>query len=151
MTINIAEISVAVGCDHAGREYKASVVDWLTGQGAKVFDQGVGPEVERADYPLVAAKVARLVQKGETPFGILVCGAGLGMSMAANRFRGVRAASCTSPELARLARAHNDANVLTLGQRTLDASLLLPILEAFFEVSFEGGRHAQRVKELDEI
>ncbi|MDR1308866.1 MAG: ribose 5-phosphate isomerase B [Deltaproteobacteria bacterium] len=140
---------VAVGCDHAGRELKEAVKGRLSAKGAEVLDFGVSPGVDKADYPLVAGKVAEAIQSGQARLGVLVCGTGVGMCMAANRYRGVRAACCGSEFLAAMARAHNDANVLTLGQRAMGPGLALSVLDAFLSASFEGGRHQRRVDLID--
>jgi ribose 5-phosphate isomerase B len=134
-----------VGADHAGRELKALVKGRLAERGLPFADFGVDDGVDRADYPVVAKKVAEAVQSGEFRFGVLVCGTGAGMAMAANRLPGVRAANCASELVATLARAHNDANVLTLGQRVLGPGLALAILDAFLDGEFQGGRHKARV------
>ncbi|MDR1577715.1 MAG: ribose 5-phosphate isomerase B [Deltaproteobacteria bacterium] len=136
---------VAIGADHAGLEFKALIRDQLIRLGFQYVDAGAPEGTERVDYPIVAADVAKLIQNGECVYGVLTCGTGLGMSMAANRFRSIRAANCSNEAMARLARAHNDANVLTLGQRLLGPDLALSILEVFLTTPFEGGRHQGRL------
>jgi ribose 5-phosphate isomerase B len=136
---------VAVGSDHAGREHKELFLKHLEGLGVKALDMGVAPDVEKANYPDVAIKVAKLIQAGEARLGVLVCGTGVGMSLVANRFLGVRAANCPTEFAASMARAHNDANVLTLGQRTVGPKLAVAILDAFLAADFEGGRHKERI------
>ncbi|MDR1545547.1 MAG: ribose 5-phosphate isomerase B [Deltaproteobacteria bacterium] len=140
------KLIMALGADHAGRELKKAVKARLEELGWAVVDFGVADEVEKADYPTVADAVAQAVEDGRCRFGTLVCGTGVGMAMAANRRRGVRAANCTSEYMARLSRAHNDANVLTLGERVVGTGLALSILEAFLAAEFEGGRHQRRVE-----
>ncbi|MDR1309293.1 MAG: ribose 5-phosphate isomerase B [Deltaproteobacteria bacterium] len=146
-----AGLVVAVGCDHAGRDHKEAVRAHLEAKGHRVLDLGVSPDVDRADYPEVAIRVSRLIQSGQARFGVLVCGTGVGMCMAANRHPGVRAANCNSEFLAVMARAHNDANVLTLGQRAMGPGLALSVLDAFLSARFEGGRHQERIDLFDRL
>jgi ribose 5-phosphate isomerase B len=136
---------VAIGSDHAGLDFKLIIRDQLIRLGFQFIDAGVPEGTERIDYPIVAAEVSQLIQNGSAHYGVLVCGTGIGMSMAANRFRNVRAANCSNEAMARLARAHNDANILTLGQRLLGPDLALSILEVFLSTPFEGGRHQGRL------
>jgi ribose 5-phosphate isomerase B len=137
---------VALGADHAGRELKNVILERLAAAGIFYKDFGVADNVAKADYPVIAAEVARAVQLGKCRLGVLVCGTGVGMAIAANRFLGVRAANCTSEFMAAMARAHNDANILTLGQRVVGQGLALSILDAFLCTHFEGGRHQVRVE-----
>jgi ribose 5-phosphate isomerase B len=141
-------MKLAIGCDHAGLALKTELLDALKGR-AEVQDLGTTSS-ESVDYPDFASKVARAVGKGEVERGVLVCGTGIGMSIVANKFRGVRAALCTSELEARMARAHNDANVLCLGQRVIGPGQARAILDVFLATPFEGGRHAQRVKKIQE-
>jgi ribose 5-phosphate isomerase B len=127
---------------------KTELLDALKGR-AEVQDLGTR-SAESVDYPDFAAKVARAVGEGEVERGVLVCGTGIGMSIVANKFRGVRAALCTSELEARMARAHNDANVLCLGQRVIGPGQARAILDVFLATPFEGGRHAQRVKKIQD-
>ncbi|MDR2140527.1 MAG: ribose 5-phosphate isomerase B [Deltaproteobacteria bacterium] len=136
---------VAIGADHAGLEFKAILRDQLIRLGFQYIDAGAPDGAERADYPVVAAEVAQLIQAESCRYGILICGTGIGMAMAANRFRAIRAANCSNEAMARFARAHNDANVLTLGQRLVGPDLALSILEVFLSTPFEGGRHQGRL------
>ncbi len=139
--------AVALGADHAGFHLKDALKDRLQRRGHPVRDVGThGPE--SVDYPDYAAEVARLLTSGDCSLGLLVCGTGVGMSIAANRFPEVRAVVCSEPYSARMARAHNDANVLCLGARVVGEGLADEILDAFLEASFEGGRHARRVAKL---
>ncbi|HEX4621219.1 MAG TPA: ribose 5-phosphate isomerase B [Myxococcaceae bacterium] len=141
-------MKLAIGCDHAGLALKTELLDALQGR-AEVQDLGT-TSGESVDYPDFASKVARAVGKGEVERGVLVCGTGIGMSIVANKFRGVRAALCTSELEARMARAHNDANVLCLGQRVIGPGQARAILDVFLATPFEGGRHAQRVKKIQD-
>jgi len=138
---------VAVGCDHAGVELKKSVAAMLEKRGYVVQDFGTHDNAS-VDYPDFASEVARRVGSGEAAFGVLVCGTGIGMSIVANKYRGVRAALCHSEFDARATRQHNDANVLCLGERVTGAGLGLAIAEAFFDTQFEGGRHQRRLDKI---
>jgi ribose 5-phosphate isomerase B len=140
-----AEKKVAIGSDHAGLEFKSLVGDRLIRLGFQFHDAGAPEGTERIDYPALAAEVAQIIQSGACGCGILICGTGIGMCMAANRFKGIRAANCTSEIMARLARAHNDANILTLGQRIIGPDLALSIVDVFMATQFEGGRHQGRL------
>jgi ribose 5-phosphate isomerase B len=136
---------VAVGSDHAGRQLKACVRDYLLSKKYEVVDFGVEDGVEKADYPVIAGEVAKAVRDGAFEKGILACGTGVGMAIAANRFPGVRAANCSTELVAGLSRAHNDANILTLGQRVLGMDLALAIVDVFLKTEFLGDRHKVRV------
>jgi ribose 5-phosphate isomerase B len=139
---------IIIGSDHGGYFLKEAVKRHLTESGHTVFDQGTfDPEVS-VDYPDYAVPVARAVVDGQYDLGIIVCGTGIGVSMAANKVRGARAALCTDTYMARMARAHNDANVLTLGGRVLGEGSALDIVDAFLVTEFEGGRHADRVNKI---
>ena len=138
---------IALGADHAGVDLKAQVKQFLDRQ--RFAYEDYGPDTpEPVDYPDYAASVARSVASGTCERGILICGSGIGMAIAANKVRGVRAAPVTTPAAARLARRHNDANVLTLGARTLAVDEALAIVEAFLAEPFEGGRHQRRVDKI---
>jgi len=136
------------GSDHAGLALKLHLVAWLRDHGHEVDDLGTH-EGTSTDYPDWAARVTGRVLSESGSFGLLVCGTGVGMSIAANRRPGIRAALCTDSFTARLTRAHNDANVLCLGARVVGVGLAEDILAAFVAGSFEGGRHAGRVAKLD--
>ena len=138
---------IPIGSDHAGYELKEQVVQYIRELGYEVEDLGTHSS-DSVDYPDFAGKVAGLVSRGERRRGILVCGTGIGMSITANKYAGVRAALATSEELARLSRAHNDANVLTLGGRTTDPELARRIVKTWLETGFEGGRHTRRVGKI---
>lgn len=141
---------VSLGSDHAGVALKAALVLHLRAAGHEVLDRGPSDETS-VDYPDYAALVCRDLLSGEALRGILVCGSGIGMSIAANRFPGIRAALCFDEELARLSRAHNDANVLCLGARFVDAVRGCRMVDAWLATPFEGGRHGRRVAKLDEV
>ncbi len=138
-------MKLAIASDHAGRHLKAAVRDYLLDKGLAVRDMGLPDGVERADYPDYAAPLAVAVAAGQYDLGILVCGTGTGMAMVANRTRGVRAAACHNEFLARMARAHNNANILTLGERVVGEGLALAIVDVFLETPYEGGRHQARL------
>lgn len=138
---------VAVGCDHAGVALKNEVAKILSARGYEVEDVGTFGN-DSVDYPDFASQVSRKVGSGEAAFGVLVCGTGLGMSIVANKYRGVRAAVCTTEFEARATRSHNDANVLCLGERVVGVGLGVAIAEAFFDTRFEGGRHQRRVQKI---
>lgn len=140
-------MKVAVGSDHAGNELKKVVIALLEGRGFQVEDVGTYSN-DSVDYPDFASQVARKVGGGEARFGVLVCGTGIGMSIVANKYRGVRAAVCTSEFEARATRAHNDANVLCLGERVVGIGLGGAIAEAFVDTAFEGGRHERRIQKI---
>ncbi len=138
---------VYLGSDHAGFPLKQEVGSWLRDAGYEVVDVGVYSE-ESQDYPDYAALVARGVAAGDAPFGVLVCGTGLGMAIAANKVDGARAVQVSDPEMARMARLHNDANIVTLPGRHIGIDRASEILEVFFGTRFEGGRHQRRVDKI---
>lgn len=140
-------MKIAIASDHAGLSLKVELVECLTQRGHEIRDFGTH-NGESVDYPDFASQVGRAVGKGELDRGILVCGTGIGMSIVANKHRGVRAALCTSEFEAKMARAHNDANILCLGQRVVGPGLARAILEAFLDTDFEGGRHEKRVQKI---
>jgi len=135
---------IRIGSDHAGFELKESVRAHLESSGHDVLDVGAH-SVDSVDYPDFAQQVGRAVAGGDADFGVLVCGTGLGMAIAANKVRGVRAVQVTDPEFAKMARAHNDANVLTLAGRYTDPATAAVIVDTFLGTPFESGRHQRRV------
>jgi len=139
---------IAIGSDHAGFRYKGLIIDALATR-HEVRDFGTH-SAESVDYPRFVRPVAEAVARGEYDRGIVLGGSGNGEAMAANRVRGVRCSLCWSTESARLARAHNDANVLSLGERLLSVEEMLAIVRVWMETPFEGGRHAARIAMLDE-
>ncbi|MBI2874123.1 MAG: ribose 5-phosphate isomerase B [Firmicutes bacterium] len=141
---------MALGSDHAGYEFKEELKGYLAGKGIPHQDLGCH-SLDSVDYPDYALLVAEGVARGEYPTGILLCGTGLGMSIAANKVPGVRAAVCHDPVSARMARQHNDANVLALGMRITGPELALEIVRSWLGASFLGGRHARRVGRIREI
>ena len=139
---------IAIGADHAGYALKAEVLGWLGARGDTVVDLGTSSATNAVDYPDVAHALAKLIESGEADVGVLVCGSGVGMSIAANRHSSVRAVVCSEPYSARLARQHNDANVLCVGARVVGLGTAKDIVDAFFATAFEGGRHAGRVAKI---
>lgn len=139
--------SIGIASDHAGYEMKEFLVGWLSSQGYDVHDFGCDSP-ERCDYPDYAHPLGYAIEKGELPRGITLCGSGNGISIAINKHRGIRAALCWSPEIGRLARLHNDANVCSLPARFIDNDAAVRILEEFLNTGFEGGRHQARVDKI---
>lgn len=141
---------VAIGSDHAGYAYKEQIKKLL--EELKIPFRDFGPaNAESTDYPDWAHQVARSVSSGECDRGLLVCGSGIGMAIAANRHKGVRAAACESVTAARLARQHNDANILAVGGRITGWETVTDIVKTFFSTSFEGGRHERRIRKIDSL
>lgn len=138
---------ISIGADHAGFLLKERLKQWLAGQGHEVSDHGTGSQ-DSCDYPDFAAAVGRDVAEGRADRGVLVCWTGVGMAIAANKVRGIRAAPGVWPEQVRLSRAHNDANVITFGARFTDAEAAEALLELFLATPFDGGRHARRVGKI---
>lgn len=144
-------MKVAIGCDHAGQSMKKEIIALLKEMSHKVEDFGC-PEAWPQDYPDVAHSVAEVVARGEFERGILICGTGIGMSIAANKMRGIRAALCHDIFSAHSSREHNDSNVLCLGQRVIGVGPALDIVKTWIEAEFSGEeRHARRVHKIGEI
>jgi ribose 5-phosphate isomerase B len=142
-------MDIIIGSDHAGFGLKGMCKDFLGKRKEYVVtDVGVFSR-ESSHYPLIAHKVARGVASGRNRRGILICGSGIGMSIVANRYKGICAALCCDLYSARLSRLHNDANILAMGERVLGAGLALEILGTFLETEFEGGRHQLRIDQID--
>lgn len=139
---------IALGSDHAGVKLKEQIKEHLHQQKLDCLDFGTfcGNSV---DYPDISYSVVRAVRGGDVDLGILICGTGIGMAMAANRCRGIRAALCSEPYTARCAREHNDANILTLGSRVVGSGLALEIVDVFLQSRFQGGRHQRRLEKLE--
>jgi ribose 5-phosphate isomerase B len=142
-------MKIAIGSDHAGFQYKERIKDFLRTLGHDVTDFGTDSE-QPVDYPLFCRPVALAVARAEFDRGIVLGGSGNGEAMTANRVRGVRCALCWNTESARLGRQHNDANVISLGQRMISAEEALEIVRVWLETEFEGGRHIRRIQMLDE-
>ncbi len=135
---------IAIACDHAALNLKAELMKHFDAQGVEYVDYGTY-ESKSCNYPDYAEKVCNAINEGKSDFGILVCGTGIGMSMAANKCKGIRAACCTDTFSARFTRLHNDANVLCMGERVVGAGLACDIADIFLNTAFEGGRHQTRV------
>jgi ribose 5-phosphate isomerase B len=142
-------MKVAIGADHKGFELKERIKEFIKGEGKEVTDFGTDSE-ESCDYPDYGLKVAEAVARGEFDRGILVCWTGNGMNISANKVKGIRSALCLNPELAVLARQHNDANVLTIASKFTPVKQALEIVRAFLFSEFEGGRHQRRVNKIKE-
>lgn len=141
---------ISIGSDHAGFEQKELLKEYLEEKGCEVVDQGCYSE-ERVDYPDHAVLVARDVAEGRADRGVLVCGTGIGMALAADKIAGIRAANIINPQFAALCREHNDCNVITLSGRFVDLATNKEILDVFLSVEFGGGRHAGRVAKIMEL
>ncbi len=138
---------IAIGSDHAGYALKSKVSTWLKDAGYEVLDCGTNG-TDSVDYPDFGAAVADAVAEGRAEKGVIVCGSGIGISIAANRNPGARAANCTSGLMARLARQHNDANILALGERLIGEEVARDCLNEFLNTPFEGGRHQRRIDKM---
>lgn len=141
---------IAIASDHAGVAYKKELAEYLRNRGFEVEDLGPFTE-ESVDYPVYADLVCRKLTSEHCAFGILICGTGIGMSIAANKHRGIRAALCSDTESAKLTRNHNNANVLCLGARILPYETVVSIADAFLNAEFLGGRHQRRIDEIEEF
>ena len=141
-------MSIGVASDHAGYELKTKVIKHLEGKGCVVHDFGTD-SAESVDYPDYAHKLASAVESGSCQFGIAICGSGNGVNMTVNHHRKVRGALCRTPEIAALARQHNDANIISLPARFIEASIALQMVDVFLSTDFEGGRHQRRVEKID--
>lgn len=143
---------IAFGSDHAGIELKLQLLERLKAAGHECIDLGnYDPNDRDDDYPEPGRKVAEAIKRGEADRGVLVCGTGLGISLAANKVPGIRACVCSEPYTARMSRAHNNCNVLAMGARVVGRELAFMIADTFFSTEFEGGRHARRVEMISDI
>lgn len=141
-------MKLVIGCDHAAFDAKTEIVQYLKSLGHDLIDEGTDSQTS-VDYPDYAASVSQKVQSSRADRGILICGTGIGMSIAANRFKGVRAALCFTEELAKLSRLHNNANVLCLGARTQSVDSMKSILSVWLTTEYEGARHAKRLNKIE--
>lgn len=141
---------LALGCDHVGFILKQDLLAHLHSKGIEVIDKGTWSE-ERTDYPRYASAVAEAIIRGEVDGGLLICGTGVGISITANKFPGIRAVVCSEPYSAQLSRQHNDTNVLAFGSRVVGLELAKMIVDAWLAAEFEGGRHQARVQAISEI
>lgn len=143
-------MKIAFGCDHKGYILKKAVVNHLKALGHEVVDFGCDSE-ESVNYPIYGEKVGRAVSSGECDFGVLICGTGFGISLAASKVKGIRAVNCSDAYTARLTRMHNNANVISIGAMVVGEGLALTLVETFLSTSFEGGRHSLRLEMVDKI
>jgi ribose 5-phosphate isomerase B len=143
-------MKIALGADHAGFEEKEKLKKTLDEIGVEYEDFGTN-SLDSVDYPDFAQKVGRAVASGEVEQGIVVCGSGIGIAIAANKIHGIRAAQAWNEETARLARQHNDANVLSIGARVIPEEEIPKIVKAWFEAKFEGGRHERRIEKISKL
>ena len=144
-------MKIGFGCDHAAVEMKNVLRDHLAAQGHECIDYGTDDAANRVDYPEKALEVAEAIRSGEIDKGVLCCGTGIGMSLAANKVPGIRASVCSEPYSAKLTVQHNNANIITIGARVVGEELAKMIVDAFFTAEFEGGRHARRVDMITAI
>jgi len=140
-------MKIAIGCDHTGVDLKRSLLDSVLKE-HEVVDMGTNSK-ESVDYPDIAKLVARAVADGDVESGILICGTGIGMAMAAGKVKGIRAARCSEPYSAEMSRRHNDANVLCFGARVIGSGMAEKIVEKWLSTPFDGGRHARRVGKIE--
>lgn len=143
-------MKIAIGGDHVGQLLKPEIIEFLKKLGHEVKDFGTYT-TERTDYPIYAKQVAESVVNGEYDKGVLICGTGVGISIAANKVKGVRAVCCSEPYSAKLSRQHNDTNILAFGSRVVGLELAKMIVEEWLSAEYEGGRHAKRVEMISEI
>ncbi len=145
-------LKLAIAADHGGFELKEYIVNYLRSRGdVEVTDLGTDTDKQSVDYPDYAAKVAEAIQNGRVERGILLCGTGIGISITANKFKGIRAALCHDAYTARMSRAHNDANILAMGGRTTGKETAVDMVRIWLETEFEGGRHSRRVGKIAEL
>lgn len=142
-------MTFAVGSEHAGAEYRERLCQWLRAEGHTVLETGETPEL--TGYPAVAQQVALNVTSGKAQLGVLICGTGIGMCMAAGKVPGIRAALCTDSYMGKMARRHNNANMLVFGSRVIGFEELLDILTTFLDTEYEGGRHDARLAALSDL
>lgn len=145
--VSVSKTAIAIACDHGGFDLKQQLLELLEGKGLDVLDLGTNSR-DSVDYPEFGAAMANAIEEKKVSRGILICGSGIGISIAANRNPAVRAAVCHSGLSARLARQHNDANVLSLGARLIGVETAIDCVEEFLSTEFEGGRHQRRVDKL---
>jgi len=143
-------MKIALACDHGGFRLKEAIKSYLKELGVELIDYGTFSE-DSVDYPDFAKRAAEGIVKGEADRGIFICGTGIGISIAANKVRGIRAALCYNVYAAEMSRRHNDANVLCLGGRVIGEELAKRIVKAWLETPFEGGRHQRRIKKIEEM
>jgi ribose 5-phosphate isomerase B len=143
-------MKIAIGNDHVAVEMKKEIVSYLTGKGHEMINIGTD-STDRCDYPVYGERVARMVVSGEVELGILICGTGVGISLAANKVDGIRAAVCSEPYTAKLSREHNNSNILAFGARVVGPDLAKMIVDSWLNATFEGGRHQKRIDMINKI
>lgn len=143
-------MKIAIGCDHIGYPLKLHIIDYLRGKGCEMIDKGTD-SMQRCDYPVYGYRVAVDVADGNADRGILICGTGVGISLAADKVPGIRAAVCSEAYTAALSRAHNNANIIAFGARVVGEAVAEQIVDAFLTTEFEGGRHQKRIDMLTAI
>ena len=141
---------IAISCDHGGFEIKNAVIEYMKQKGIEYTDYGCY-STDSVDYPVFAYKTACAVASGEAELGVICCGTGIGVSMAANKVKGIRAAVCSDEFCAEMTRRHNNANVLCMGGRVIDSEKAVKLADIFLNTPFEGGRHAKRVRMITDI
>ena len=148
-------MKIGFGCDHAGIDLKHEMIEYMLEKGYECIDYGTdydeNGEVIKCDYPDKGHEVGKAVAAGEVDYAVLICGTGIGISMSANKIKGVRAAVCSEPYSAMMTKRHNDSNIIAFGARVVGDELAKAILDAFFDAEFEGGRHARRVELIEQI
>jgi len=144
-------MKVGFGCDHTAIDLKKEMMEYMTAKGYECVDYGAYDAAKRVDYPDQGLKVAEAIKAGEIEKGVLICGTGIGISLAANKVPGIRAAVCSEPYSASMATKHNAAQIVAFGARVVGNELAKTILDAFFDNQFEGGRHAERVQKICDI
>lgn len=148
-------MKIGFGCDHAAIDLKNEMISYMTEKGYECVDYGTNyddnGEIIKCDYPLKGQEVGEAVVSGDVEYGVLMCGTGIGISMAANKVPGVRAAVCSEPYSAKLTKMHNDANIIAFGARVVGSELAKMILDEFFDAEFEGGRHKTRVDMITDV
>ena len=143
-------MKISLGCDHAAYDYKEQIKNYLTEKGYEIVDYGTN-SMDSCDYPEFAKAAAEAVSKGECEFGIIICGSGIGMSIVANKVKGIRSANCITEEMAQLSREHNNANVLNFGARLISIGTAKRITDVFLNTEFAGGHHGKRVDMIHNI
>ncbi len=141
---------IVIGSDHGGFNYKNKIIEYFKKNNIDYIDVGTYTE-DSCDYPVIAKKAAAKIVNGEAESGILICGTGIGMSIAANKVKGIRAAHCTDTFSAKASRAHNNSNILCLGERITGECIALDIVDVWLKSEFEGGRHERRVSQIEDL
>ena len=140
-------MTISLGNDHAGVEYKKQIIDYLKNKNLEIINHGTNT-IESVDYPDFIHPVAQDIKKGKAAIGIIICGSGNGAAMTANKRKNIRAALCWSKEISKLARQHNDANILSIPSRFVSTAEAIDIVDAFIKTDFEGGRHQRRIEKI---